>query len=452
MSTKVRFLRKSLKEDSEATLRSCCVAAHILAAEDLRLWAQDVVSRVFGRIGAVRSRGLVKFMWGNHHEYESDFSVLDTLMRVFLNVEMGCEALEIVHWMRKVGAKPSLSAIGILFKFLLRVGDYGSVWKLFRSMVREGPRPSNRTFNMMILGFCQESYVQIAESLLHVMWKYWCEPDVVAYNILINAYCSRGLTSDALKWMQLMIERDCKPSAITFNTIINALCNEGNLFEARKIFDDTQDMGISPNVIMYNTLMNGYVKARDIDQANMLYEKMMNRGIAPDGVTFNILVAGHYKYGREEDGDRLLRDLSVQGRMRSAVDAFIEMHRAGLSADIVTYNTLIGGYCKAFDMDSAEEFVKKMYTSGWDPDITTYNIRIHGFCSSRKMNRAVMMLDELISAGIVPNTATYNTMMNGVCSDILERAMIIAAKLIKMAFVPNVITANNMSAEVICGE
>jgi pentatricopeptide repeat protein len=113
-----------------------------------------------------------------------------------------------------------------------------------------------------------------------------------------------------------------------------------------------------------------------------------------------------------------------------------------LIPDIVTYNTLIDGYCKAFDTVSTDEVVNKMYATGWDPDITTYNIRLHGLCTGRKMSRAVMMLEELISAGVVPDTVTYNTVMNGVCTDVLERAMIVTAKLLKMAFVPNVVTAN----------
>ncbi|KAF2312650.1 hypothetical protein GH714_039379 [Hevea brasiliensis] len=291
-------------------VKSCCIAAHVLAAENLQLLAQDVISWVIVRIGASRSTELVEFMWANHYEYESDFSVLNTLMRGFLNVQMVYEALDIVGRMREVDVRPSLSAITILFRLLLRVGDYGSVWKLLRGMIREGPRPCNSNFNVMILSFCRKGYARIGESLLYVMQKFSCEPDVYTYNILISAYCMSGRTSDALGLVHLMIKNGCKPSLITFNTVINAFCKQGNVKEARKIFDEIQEVGVSPNVGMYNTLMNGYVKARDVGQANILYEEMRNRGIAPDGTTFNILFAGHCKYGREEDSLRLLRDFS----------------------------------------------------------------------------------------------------------------------------------------------
>ena len=39
--------------------------------------------------------------------YESDFSVLNTLLRGFMNVGMGFEALEVLRIMRDVGVRPA---------------------------------------------------------------------------------------------------------------------------------------------------------------------------------------------------------------------------------------------------------------------------------------------------------------------------------------------------------
>ncbi|GMY22963.1 pentatricopeptide repeat-containing protein At1g12620-like isoform X2 [Fagus crenata] len=355
--TAFAFFKFAFRDGSDATVRSCCIAAHILAAEDLRFLAQDVVSCVIARIGSGRSEGLVEIMWREHHKFESDFSVLDTLMRGFLNVEMSKEAMGVLDRMREVGLRPSLSAITILFKLLLRVGDYGSVWKLFRDMVRRGPRPCSYTFNVMVLGFCRKGLVRIGESLLHVMWKFHCEPDVFTYNIVINAYCIRGRTSDTISWVHLMIARGCKPNVVTFNTVLHALCKEGNMVEARKLFEGIHDMGVYPDITMFNTLIDGYVKARDIDQANMIYEEMRKRGVSPDGVTFNILVAGHYKFGREEDGDRLLRDVSV----------------LGLFPDSSLYDISVAGLCWAGRLDEAMEFLEKLLEKGIPPSMVAFN-------------------------------------------------------------------------------
>ncbi|KAL0397425.1 UNVERIFIED_CONTAM: hypothetical protein Scaly_0190900 [Sesamum calycinum] len=198
----IAFFKYVFRDHSDGVVRQCCVAVHLLLAEQFRLLAQDVLG------------------------------------------------------MREVGHRPSVSAICLLLKLLLRFGHCGRVWKLYRDM---------------------------------------------------------GWTLDALNWVHLMVESGCNPSPATFSTIINAFCKEGNIAEARKIFDGMQEIGVFPNTALYNALMDGYVKAREIGLANMLYEEMRSKGVAPDSVTFNILAAGHYKYGKEEDGDRLLRNLSMIG-------------------------------------------------------------------------------------------------------------------------------------------
>ncbi|KAL0429422.1 UNVERIFIED_CONTAM: hypothetical protein Sradi_0568200 [Sesamum radiatum] len=212
-------------------------------------------------IGEERSYRIV---WQEYFKDALDFFILDALMRSFTNAEMASRALEVLGRMREVGGRPSVSAICVLLKLLLR-------------------------------------------------FKFGCEPDVHTYNILINAYCVRGWTLDALNWVHLMVESGCNPSPATFSTIINAFCKEGNIAEARKIFDGMQEIGVFPNTALYNALMDGYVKAREIGLADMLYEEMRRKGVAPDSVTFNILAAGHYKFGKEEDGDQLLRNLSMIG-------------------------------------------------------------------------------------------------------------------------------------------
>lgn len=119
--------------------------------------------------------------------------------------------------------------MGILFKLLLRVGDFGSVWKLLRDMLHRGPLPNSNVYNVIILGFCRKGCVRIGESLLSVMEKYGCEPDVFGYNILINAYCLGRRASDSLLWVYSMVECGCKPSSATFSTIINSFVRKATL-------------------------------------------------------------------------------------------------------------------------------------------------------------------------------------------------------------------------------
>jgi len=68
--------------------------------------------------------------------YESNFFVLNSLLRGFMNVGMGFEALEVLRIMMDVGVRSGLSSLTILIiRLLLMVGDYGSVRKLLNDMI-----------------------------------------------------------------------------------------------------------------------------------------------------------------------------------------------------------------------------------------------------------------------------------------------------------------------------
>nr|XP_027124300.1 pentatricopeptide repeat-containing protein At1g09900-like [Coffea arabica] len=364
------FFKLVFCDASEFIVQSCCIVAHVLAAEGLRLMAQDVLSCVSSRIGECRSNELVEFMWREHSKYESDFSILDSLMRAFVNADMGSQALKIWDRMREVRIRPSLSAVSIFFALLIRVGDYGSVWKLFRDMIQRGPCPNIFVYNVMILGFCRKGCVRTGESLLFLMRKYGCEPDVIAHNLLISAYCVRGWTSHALNWAHFMAESGCEPSTATFVTIINALCKEGNIVEARKIFEEMQEMGVSPGTVTYNALMDGHVKAREI---------------------------GNYKYGREDDGNRFLRELSMMA----------------LIPDCSISDMSISGLCWAGRLDEALHLLKTMLEKGIPVSIIAINSLICAYSRAGLHEKAFEVYNIMTKFGLTPSASTSTSLLIG---------------------------------------
>uniref|UniRef100_A0A0A9B0L0 Pentatricopeptide repeat-containing protein n=1 Tax=Arundo donax TaxID=35708 RepID=A0A0A9B0L0_ARUDO len=54
------------------------------------------------------------------------------------------------------------------------------------------------------------------------------------------------------------------------------------------------------------------------------------------------------------------------------------LHR-GVSPDVVTYNSIIDGMCKAQAMDKAEAVLQQMFAKGVLPVCTTYNSLVHGY-------------------------------------------------------------------------
>ncbi|KAF7137278.1 hypothetical protein RHSIM_Rhsim07G0038700 [Rhododendron simsii] len=191
--------------------------------------------------------------------------------------------------------------------------------------------------------------------------------------------------------------------------------------------------------------------ARVIGQANMLYEEMRNAGVPPDSVTFNILVARHYRYGREEDGDRLLRDLSVfgllldsslsdisvaelcwAGRLDAAIGMQEEMLDKGMTVSLIAFNSVIAAYSSAWVEDRAfEAYELMMGVSKWgtfrllkacgrkwkrrgmSPDAVAFSAIIDGLSKAGLVEEAYNVFLKMSKKGFVPNNYAYNSLIGG---------------------------------------
>ncbi|XP_051124320.1 pentatricopeptide repeat-containing protein At1g63150-like [Andrographis paniculata] len=422
------FFKYVFRDHSDCTIRHCCVLVRLLVFEEFRVLGQDVLTWIIQEIGENRS---YKLVWGESCKNASSFLILDTVMRSFTNAEMAHCALEVLGRIFEVGCRPKQSAICNLVKLLLRLGDYGSVWKLFRDMLRRGPIPSIYVFNMMILGFSKRGAVSVAESLLFIMSKFWCDPDVHSYNILINAYCAKGRAWDALGLLRLMVDSGCHPSPTTFCMLVNAFCKDGNVVGARKIFDAMEEMDVLPNTFLYNALMDGYIKAREIDLANKLFEEMTNNGVAPDGVTFNILAAGHCKYGKEVNGDELVRnisrmaffpnwlsDMSIEGLCWAGkLDEALELLKKGLDegipTNVIAYNSLIVAYAKAGLEDKAFEVYNIMVRFGTTPSASTCTSLLLSLCKTGRLREAGILIHKMAEKGYRMSRAAFTVVFDG---------------------------------------
>ncbi|KAI3498490.1 hypothetical protein L1887_34265 [Cichorium endivia] len=77
----------------------------------------------------------------------------------------------------------------------------------------------------------------------------------------------------------------------------------------------------------------------------------------------------------------------------------VEMKKAGFLMDLVTYNTLIGGFFRKKKLDKAVEILKDMEDSGIKPDSVTYNTLISYFTQNDDFESAHKFLKQMVKDG-----------------------------------------------------
>merc|ERR1719223_1999185 len=77
--------------------------------------------------------------------------------------------------------------------------------------------------------------------------------------------------------------------------------------------------------------------------------------------------------------------------------------------DIVTYSTIIKGYCHSGDLDKSLDLLNQMRTeANITPDEVTYNSLLDGCARQNRLQDALKLLDEMREAHIAPSNYTLS--------------------------------------------
>ncbi|MED6220459.1 hypothetical protein PIB30_045013 [Stylosanthes scabra] len=91
------------------------------------------------------------------------------------------------------------------------------------------------------------------------------------------------------------------------------------------------------------------------------------------------------------------------------------MAKHGVKPDVVTYSSLIDGYCLINEVNKAKCTFEAMTQRGVAPNVQSYSIMINGFCKSKMVDDALNLFAEMRRKNLVPNTVTYSTLIDGLC-------------------------------------
>jgi len=81
--------------------------------------------------------------------------------------------------------------------------------------------------------------------------------------------------------------------------------------------------------------------------------------------------------------------------------------------DVVSYNTLLKGYCMQGDLRSAKEAMAEMETRGFPPNDISYNCLINVAASSGNFDDAWYTIEAMERKGVKIDSYTVSTMMKG---------------------------------------
>jgi pentatricopeptide repeat protein len=184
---------------------------------------------------------------------------------------------------------------------------------------------------------------------------------------------------------------------LTYGCMIDACVRCGYVQKAVSIFQEMKSMRKHRNTILYTTLIKGYGLDKDLRGALALFREMKEERVPYNRITYNSIIDVCVKCNDVQAAENLFTE------MTSPVDK--------IEPDLITYSTLLKGYCQIGDLDKALQVAETIKECGLRCDELVYNTLMDGCVRAGDLSAGVGLFAEMTRSGLWPSLITHSILM-----------------------------------------
>jgi len=151
------------------------------------------------------------------------------------------------------------------------------------------------------------------------------------------------------------------------------------------------------NTITYNTMLDACAKCCSMDRTSNLLEDMRESSVEPDIITYSTIVKGYCLEGDVDRAFQVLEDMKSDDKF---------------APDEILYNSILDGCSKQHRVDDALRLLEEMKSAGVVPSNYTLSILVKLLGHARRLSQAFKMVEELSQQhGFRPNVQVYTCLV-----------------------------------------
>lgn len=252
-------------------------------------------------------------------------------------------------------------------------------------------------FNALLDTCCRLKDLTRLEATVQRMRDLKVKPSPVTLGILVKTYGQAGDLQKVLQvWSEMETQRD-QANAVTYGCMIDACVKCGNLEKAVEIFDGMKAKGKHKNTILYTTLIKGYGLEKDLNSAIDLFREMLVEDVPYNTITYNSIIDACIKCGDLQKAEQLLREMTLP--------------ESKLDPDLITFSTLLKGYCHVGDIDKALRVAEAIKERGLRKDELVYNTLMDGCVKANDITAGVGLFEEMVQQQMRPSAITHSILV-----------------------------------------
>lgn len=219
------------------------------------------------------------------------------------------------------------------------------------------------------------------------------------YGSVIRAYGVLGDVKSAWSVWKRMSANGIAPTSITLGCMVEAFVGNGDIVAGhnliRTIAEDAATRHLV-NAVIYCSILKGFSHVKDFNNTWDVYKEILTQGLSPTVSVFNALLDACARCGKMNKVSTVLEDMS----------------RYNMEPNLVTYSSIIKGYCLDKQLDRALELLEHMKnTKGFCPDEVTWNTLLDGCARQGLYDRGRSLLGDMMESGVAPSNFTLSVLV-----------------------------------------
>jgi len=198
-------------------------------------------------------------------------------------------------------------------------------------------------------------------------------------------------------WNQLQTQYSGRfTHIVSIGCMLDACVKCNRVDVATDIFDNIRHSAVSPNTILCATMFKAFAKTKDLPRALALKEDMDRDRIELNLISYNSLI-----------------DVCVRcGNLSMSAVFLREMQTWNIQPDIVTFSTLIKGYCRSGNsLDKALVLVQEAKCRNLELDEIMFNSLLDGCATAKNAEIGRSVFAEMVSSNIMPSCVSFSILV-----------------------------------------
>jgi pentatricopeptide repeat protein len=255
-------------------------------------------------------------------------------------------------------------------------------------------------FNALLEACCQQKDVFQLEVTLNLMHKLKVEPSAVTLGILVKTYGRAGQLQKVSEVWNTMVTQRKQANAVTYGCMLDSCVKCGDLKLALQVFEDVKKEGKHKNTVLYTTLIKGCSKQKDLQSALALFREMKQEMVPYNIITYNSIIDVCVNCGAVH---------VAEGIFQQMIDEESMAH--GSSPDLITFSTLLKGYCQAGELNKAFMVLEAIRERELPCDELVFNTLIDGCVKTGDLSTGLGLFGEMLKVGAQPSTITHSILV-----------------------------------------